>query len=132
MATPQRHAKIIGDHTMNDFLKDVKVTEILGMSYTFSFASTMTSLTMEVDPHGSETILIIGCLSSIYDRLVANEREMSTCFDKLRLLFDAYLIRTHEIYLCQPLGCSSGRITGQSQLVYNEVRVSSVNAKLCF
>ncbi len=124
MSTTPKTVKILGDHTLNEFLKEIKVTEIIGMSYSFSFVSTMTSLSLEIDPHGTETIMIIGCLTSIYDRMVAaTEREMGSSLDKIRLLFDAYLTRSHEIYVCPPLGRSSSRITSSSQKVAKGLNV---------
>jgi hypothetical protein len=42
----------------------VKVSEILGMPYSFIQISTMTSMTLELDPQGSKTIIVTSLLDS--------------------------------------------------------------------
>jgi hypothetical protein len=57
-------AKLLGDHTMQEFIRDVRVSTLLGMPSSFVFVSTLSSLSLELDPQGPETVLIIGIRNS--------------------------------------------------------------------
>jgi hypothetical protein len=119
-------AKILGDQFFNDFIKDVKVTQLLGMPYSFKYVTTMSSLALEIDPNGTETIMIIGCLNSILDSFYLDDsgKDIELQFDKMRLMFDSYLSRVHQvIYVCQPVGRPTSRITEQYQSALNQFMV---------
>jgi hypothetical protein len=122
-------AKILGDHHFNDFIKDVKVADLLGMPYAFKYVTTVSSLGLEMDPQGTETILLIGCMHSILDSIYLDEtgREMELLFDKLRVMFDSYFMKSsHLVYLCPPIGRPSTRVTTQYQEVLSKFRVGEV------
>jgi hypothetical protein len=111
------------DHCFTDFIRDVKVSEILGMAHSFVQISTMTSLTLDLDPHVSETILILGCMISLLDSKTLHKtgRDWAVQLDKLCILFDAYL--SHVIYLCPPLGQSTVRSSQQYHSLVMKLRV---------
>lgn len=120
-------AKILGDHHFNDFVKDVKVAQLIGMPFTFKYVTTLSALSLEVDAHGAETVMIIGCMNSILDSIYldATGKETDMQLDKLRLIFDSYFMhQTHLIYLCPPLGRPTTRITTQYNEVITKFKVS--------
>jgi hypothetical protein len=119
-------AKILGDHHFNDFVKDVKVAELLGMPFGFKYVTTMSSLSLEVDPQGTETVLLIGCMTAILDSVYLEDTgsEMEMLFDKLRVMFDSYFVNPkHLVYLCPPIGRPSTRLTTQYQDIMKKFRV---------
>ena len=105
--------KILGDYTISEFIKDVKIEEILGMRFEFVYVSTVTSLALELDPHGSEKLTIICCMSSIFDEfLISNSQtDQERAFGRLRVMFESYLSANHDIYYCPPLGWSPMRVS---------------------
>jgi hypothetical protein len=85
----------------------------LGMSYSFTQVTTLTTLRLEVDANGSENVLIIGCLSSVMEIVMHDEsgRQLDLVLDNLRLVLDAYFLKTHDVYVVQPLSRSPDHFT---------------------
>jgi len=122
---PQQTAKILGDINFNEFVKDVKVAQLLGMPFNFKFISTMTNFTLEVDPYGAETIMIVGCMNSLLESFYLDESDhaIDSHLDKFRILFDAYVARQHLVYVCPPIGRPTTRVTTQYQKVLAKFKV---------
>ena len=78
--------KVLGDHQVSGFLKDVKGAEILDSSYRFVHTSTTSTLALELDPRGPETTTIVCCMSSIFDSYMVGETISSGAFDRLRMI----------------------------------------------
>jgi hypothetical protein len=79
--------KILGDQHFSEVINHVNVTEIMGMSYSFTQVTTLTSLSLEVDAKGSENILILGCLSSVMEIVMSDEGG-----SQLNLVLDNFLV----------------------------------------
>ena len=54
--------KILGDQNVGEFIGQVNITEVLGFTYSFTQATTMSSLALELDPNGSENVVILACM----------------------------------------------------------------------
>jgi hypothetical protein len=104
--------RILGDYSVGDHQKDVKIEEILGMRYEFVYVSTMSSLALELDPKGPEKLTLISCMNSLYDEFITctHDEALTRQFDRLRLIFDAYMSTNHDIYYCPPVGRSTEKI----------------------
>lgn len=124
MAGQRAKLRILGDHLISEFIKDVKAAELLGVQYEFVHASSVTTLALELDPRGTETVTVLCCMSSIFDGLMVNEGSGTGTFERLRVLFDGYLTSPHELYVCPPLSWSPGRVTKQYQELYSKFGVS--------
>jgi hypothetical protein len=105
--------KFLGDYVIQDVFKASVVSEVLGMSTIYAQISNMTSLALEMDAHGSETITVVSCMNSVFDDILStvSGNEKGGSFDRLRMIFETYLTKDHDIYFCMPLGRSSSRIT---------------------
>jgi|688.fasta_scaffold23503_2 hypothetical protein len=105
--------KILGDQHFSEVINHVNVTEIMGMSYSFTQVTTLTSLSLEVDAKGSENILILGCLSSVLEIVMSDEggSQLNMVLDNLRLTLDSYFVRTHDVYAIPPLSRSPDHFT---------------------
>ncbi len=118
--------KILGDNTMSDFIDEVQVSTILELPFEFIYASTLTSLTLELDSHGTESVMVIGCMSSILDTftLVESSSDVDALFDKIRIAIDSYLSRPHSLYVCPPMARSTSRTSAQYVTLKNRFHVS--------
>jgi hypothetical protein len=105
--------RILGDYSVGDHQKDVKIEEILGMRFDFKYISTISSLALELDPQGPEKITMICCMNSILEEFVDcnQDEDLQREFGRLRVIFDAYLTRDHELYYCPPIGRSTSKMT---------------------
>ncbi len=105
--------KFLGDYVVQDVFKATVVSEVLGMSTTYTQISNMTSLALEMDAHSSEKITVICCMNTVFDDILSTVSgvEKGGSFDRLRMIFETYLTKDHDIYFCMPLGRSSSRIT---------------------
>jgi len=118
-------AKILGDHDVADFLKDVRIDDLLGMHCSVAFVSSLSTLALEMDSKGPESIMILCCMSSITGPIFAGDTgcELQQVMDRLRVIFDGYLVGSHEIYLCPPLGLPSVKISKISQMLEQRYKV---------
>jgi hypothetical protein len=116
-------AKIIGDHTFSEFISSVRLDEILQMPVSFRQVSTITSLALEMDSKGAEKILILGCLTGLVGHL-QYECDLTAVIDRLRVIFDSYLMGSHEVYVCPPLSIHSARVTKLTQVMERTFIVS--------
>jgi len=114
--------KLLGDHTFAEYLIDVRAGEILKTPVSFRQISTITSMALEMDSKGSEKILILGCLNSIVGS-VCQDCDLNSIIDRLRVIFNSYLMGSHEIYVCPPLGSHSERVTRISQMLERKFMV---------
>ncbi len=121
-------ARILADHSIDDFVLDVKITEILKMPYRLTHVSTMTTMALELDSQGSETILIISCLNTVMEYYMMDEsgRDLTLGINKLRQMFDEYLVGSHIIYLSPMIDRHSDKINKRTQAMDSRFRVSQV------
>jgi hypothetical protein len=105
--------KFLGDYVIQDVFKAGAVSEMIGMSTVYSQISNLTSLALEMDAHGSEKITVVCCMNSVFDDILSTVTgtEKGGSFDRLRMIFETYLTRDHDVYFCMPLGRSSSRVT---------------------
>jgi hypothetical protein len=108
--------KILGDHTFAEFINDVRMDEILKTPTSFRQISTVTSFALEMDSKGSEKVMILGCLNAIVGNL-NTECDVTSIIDRLRVIFDSYLMGNHDVYVCPPLGRHSERVTKITQFL---------------
>jgi hypothetical protein len=116
-------AKILGDHTFAEFMISVRLEEILKMPVSFRQISTITSLALEMDSKGTEKIMILGCLTGLVSS-IQFDVELVALMDRLRVIFDSYLMGPHEVYVCPPLGSHSERVTKITQMLERKFVVS--------
>ena len=121
-------ARILGDHVVADFVKDVRLDDLLGLHCAMSYVSTMSTLAIEMDPKGPESIMIVSCLSSILGPILASDTgyELDQLIEKMRLLFDGYLMGEKDIYVCQPIGLHSSKVSKLTQILELRFRVRHV------
>jgi hypothetical protein len=105
--------KFLGDCMVQDAFKPTVVSEELGMTVSYCQISNLTSLALELDAHGPERITVICCMNAVFDDILSTVTgvEKGGSFDRLRVIFDSYLTKDHDLYFCMPLGRSSTRIT---------------------
>lgn len=65
--------KIVGDQHFSEYLHLVKVSEVLGMTHSFTHATTMSMLSLEMDPNGTENITIVACMTTLLDSFLTDE-----------------------------------------------------------
>jgi hypothetical protein len=118
--------KILGDHTFSEFINDVRMDEILKTPTSFRQISTATSLALEMHSKGSERVMILGCLSAIVGGL-NTECDVTSIIDRLRVIFDLYLMGNHDVYVCPPLGRHSERTTKITQFLERKFMVLAFN-----
>ncbi len=114
--------KILGDHAFSEFINDVRMEEIMKTSISFRQISTITSLALEMDSKGPEKYLVLSCLNSIVGNLNA-DCDVVTVIDRLRVIFDSYLMGNHDVYVCPPLGRHSERVTKNTQFLERKFMV---------
>lgn len=124
-------ARILGDHTIGDFLKELNVDAILGLPSTFTTVSTLTTLAIEMNPSGQESIMILGCLNTVLEPCMREEtgRDLENGLGKIQKIFDLYLAGDHDLYLCPLLGRSTDRINKATQKMEQRVQVGLVIVK---
>jgi hypothetical protein len=119
--------RILGDYSVSEHQKDVKIEELLGTRFEFKYISTISSLALELDPQGPEKITMICCMNSVLEEILgcSQDADLQREFGRLRVIFDAYLSRNHEIYYCPPIGRSTTQVTRVYLDMMNRLNVST-------
>jgi hypothetical protein len=106
-------------------MRDVKIEEVLGRPFTFAYVSSVSSLALELDALGVETVTVLCCMTSIFDEFVSTESGTPKpgSFDRMRIIIDSYLTKPHDLYYCPPLGRSPDKVSRQFQDSYKEFTV---------
>ena len=109
-----------------DSVKDVRLDDLLGMHCAMSYVSTLSTLSVEMDPRGPESVMIVCCLSSIIDPILTKDvgPELDHLVERLRVIFDGYLTDTKEIYICQPIGLHSSKVSKLTQMLELKFKVT--------
>ncbi len=118
--------KVVGDQIMGEYIREVRASDLLGAPFDYVTATTMTGLALELDPNGPEKIAILICMNTILDGYILDSinSEESPSFDRLRVILDSYTTRSHEVYVCMPLGRATSRTTGLSKDISYKLHVS--------
>jgi hypothetical protein len=117
--------KILGDHYFSEFMRDVKIEEVLGRPFTFVYVSSVSSLALELDSLGVENVTILCCMTTIFDEFVSTESGTPKpgSFDRMRIIVDSYLSKPHDLYYVPPLGRSPDKVSRQFQDSFTEFTV---------
>ena len=117
--------KILGDHHFSEFISHVKVSEVLGMTHSFTQVTTMSTLSLEMDANGPENITVLCCMTTLFESTLGDETGalFGQFLDKLRMILDGYLISSHDLYYCPPLSRPPGRETIWYTTNYDKLRV---------
>ena len=117
-----RRVKIIED----EFMRDVKVSEILGLEFTYTISTTTTTLALKLDPNGPEKLTIVFCMDLLLDGYIQKVSRGGEApnFDQLRLILESYISRSHDVFLCMSLGRTSIRSKSMTKDVTLRLMVS--------
>ncbi len=118
--------KILGNLNFSEFMQDVKIEDLLGQPYTFTYITSITSLTLELDPLGLEKVTILCCMGTVLNELVATETggKKSGAFERIRVIIDGYFTKPHELYYNPPLGRAPEKVSKHYQEMLQEFTVS--------
>jgi hypothetical protein len=65
--SPPKLARVLGDHVFGDVMLGLKIPHPIGMHFTFTPVKCLISMNSEMIRNNSDKVIILGCMTTIFD-----------------------------------------------------------------